>query len=546
MAGARKAPQTKAATAAATIEEDTAAVPVKHERKTKAATVVTAKTAQVSVVGTTASTASPSPRRTLAKSTAKAVRTAATQIAGMASAASRKRKANEVKEEEEEGEEQQEEEEEETDEKADIISDEEGSEVDKAPKKRSRAPRKPAKKAKTAAKETKPASKEAAKSKKAAEDEVEPLAPRTNVHTLKKAMYIGAHVSSAGGVQNAVPNAVQIGGNAFALFLASQRKWQNPPLADDARDAFRARCAAHGYDAARYCLPHGSYLVNLAQPDPAKAEQALAHFVDDLRRCAALGIRLYNFHPGADVAGKGADTTRAAALARIAAAINSAHRATAPADVVTVIENMAGGGTTVGDRFEDLAAIIRQVDDQARVGVCLDTCHAFAAGYDLRTPAALAAVLAEFDRVVGLRYLRAVHLNDSKAPLGSRRDLHANIGTGCLGLRAFHALVNHDAFAGLPLVLETPIGRKGPDGKEVEDRQVWADEIKLLEGLIGANPETAAFKAQETKLQAQGAAERKRIQEQVDKKSSKDAKKIRTVSVVDMLREKHVVDVKRE
>lgn len=320
------------------------------------------------------------------------------------------------------------------------------------------------------------------------------------------------------GVQNSVANAQHIGGNAFALFLKSQRTWRNPPLAADARDGFRAQCAALGYDAAQHCLPHGSYLVNLAQPDAAKAEQAYENFVDDLRRCAALGIRLYNFHPGAAVAGTG---TREAAMGRIAAALNRAHRDTAPSDVVTVIENMAGGGTTVGWRFEELRTIIDQVDDQSRVGVCLDTCHAFAAGYDLRTPESFAAVVAEFDRVVGLSYLRAVHLNDSKAPLDSRRDLHANIGTGFLGLRAFHSLVNHDAFAGLPIVLETPIDRPDKNGKSVEDRQIWADEIKLLESLIGMDADSDAFQAKAKELQARGASERKRLQEQVDKKAKK-------------------------
>ncbi|EFX05835.1 DNA endonuclease [Grosmannia clavigera kw1407] len=347
-----------------------------------------------------------------------------------------------------------------------------------------------------------------------------PLAARTDVSTLKKAMYIGAHVSSAGGVQNAVGNAQYIGGNAFALFLKSQRTWTNAALTDEARDGFRAQCASLGFDAARHCLPHGSYLVNLAQADAAKAEQAYGNFVDDLRRCAALGIRLYNFHPGAAVAGTG---TREEALARIAAALNRAHRDTAPSDVVTVIENMAGGGTTVGNRFEDLRAIIDGVDDKQRVGVCLDTCHAFAAGYDLRTAASFAAVVAEFDAVVGLSYLRAVHCNDSKAPLDSRRDLHANIGTGFLGLRAFHCLVNHDAFSGLPIVLETPIDR--PDGKAggktVEDRRVWADEIKLLESLVGMDPDTDAFAALEADMQAQGAAERGRLQEQVNKRKKK-------------------------
>ncbi|TPX15404.1 uncharacterized protein E0L32_004384 [Thyridium curvatum] len=367
------------------------------------------------------------------------------------------------------------------------------------------------------AKETKkPAPKK--RKTKVKEEDAMPLAARTAIGSLKRAMYIGAHVSGAGGVQNSVGNAVNIGANAFALFLKSQRKWANPPLAPDARDGFLAGCSSHGFDAGKHCVPHGSYLVNLAQADRDKAAQAYDSFVDDLQRCEALGIGLYNFHPGSTNG-----DTKEAAIGRIAAQLNRSHRATA--SVVTVIENMCGSGNVVGSRFEELRDIIAQVDDKSRVGVCIDTCHAFAAGYDLRTPQAFAATMAEFDRVVGARYLRAFHVNDSKAPLGSHRDLHANIGTGFLGLRAFHSLMNHEAFQDLPMVLETPIDRKGPDGKTVEDKGVWAREIKLLESLIGMDPDCDEFKAKEKELQAAGAEERGRIQAQVDKKADKDAKK---------------------
>lgn len=266
-------------------------------------------------------------------------------------------------------------------------------------------------------------------------------------------------------------------------------------------------------------LPHGSYLVNLAQADKAKADQAFDNFVDDLRRCESLGISLYNFHPGSTGGAPMAEAT-----ARIASQLNRAHAAV-PGTVVTVLENMCGAGNVVGGRLEDLRAIIDGVEDKSRVGVCIDTCHAFAAGYDLRTPEAFAATMADFDRVVGLRYLRALHLNDSKAPFASHRDLHANIGTGFLGLRAFHSVVNYDGFQDLPMVLETPIDRKGADGKTVEDKKIWADEIKLLEWLIGADPDSDEFKEKEKALSAQGEAERKRIQQQVDAKSAKDAKK---------------------
>ncbi|KAL1842379.1 hypothetical protein VTJ49DRAFT_5444 [Mycothermus thermophilus] len=359
------------------------------------------------------------------------------------------------------------------------------------------------------------------KNRPAEDDAAMTLAPRTAISSLKHAMYIGAHVSAAGGVHNAVTNALKIGGNAFALFLKSQRKWASPPLADDARTQFHALSKQHNYDAGRHVLPHGSYLVNLAQADREKADQAYNSFLDDLQRCAALGIKLYNFHPGST----GAGGDMAGACSRIAANLNRAHRATAGSNVVTLLENMCGSGNVVGGRFEDLRDIIAQVEDKSRVGVCLDTCHAFAAGYDLRSPEAWAATMKEFDSVIGLGYLRALHINDSKAPFASHRDLHANIGTGFLGLRAFHNLVNDPRLAGLPMVLETPIEEKGPDGKTVNNPQIWADEIKLLESLIEMDPESDEFREKEKELQARGAAERKRVQEQVDRKAAKDAKK---------------------
>ncbi|KAK3192820.1 DNA-(apurinic or apyrimidinic site) lyase [Lecanicillium sp. MT-2017a] len=365
------------------------------------------------------------------------------------------------------------------------------------------APAKPAKKRKTT---------------KAKDEDAMPLADRTAVSSLKKFMYIGAHVSAAGGVQNSVTNAVHIGANSFALFLKSQRKWDNPPITTEARDLFISQCKDHGYSAGEHALPHGSYLVNLAQSDEAKATQAYNAFVDDLTRCEQLGIKLYNFHPGSTLG-----DTKAAAVGRIAAQLNKSHKATK--SVITVLENMAGSGNVVGSTWEDLRDIIALVEDKERVGVCIDTCHAFAAGHDLRTPEAFKKTMDEFNEIVGAKYLKAFHLNDSKAPFGSNRDLHANIGTGFLGLRAFHSVMNEDSFRNKPMVLETPIDKKGPDGKSIEDKQVWADEIKLLESLIGMDAESEEFKKLEKELQGKGAAERSRIQEQVDKKAGKDAKK---------------------
>ncbi|KAL8952329.1 MAG: hypothetical protein Q9222_001740 [Ikaeria aurantiellina] len=396
------------------------------------------------------------------------------------------------------------------------------------------------------------------KTKEEKEAEAMPLAART----AGLRMHIGAHVSGAKGVQNAVTNCVHIGGNAFALFLKSQRKWDNPPLQDENRDAFRSNCIEHEYDATSHIVPHGSYLVNLAQEDPEKAKQAYDSFLEDLHRCESLGIKLYNFHPGTTN-----NAPRPSAIARIASALNRAHTATKT--VTPLLETMAGSNNTLGSTFADLASIIALVTDKSRIGVCLDTCHLFAAGYDLRSPATFKAVLTDFDKTVGLKYVKALHLNDSKAPFSSRRDLHANIGTGFLGLRAFWNVVNERRFEGLPMVLETPIDRKvgggaedgkaadggvsdeeeggeeqkkagkrkgkgkkkgpakkppPPKEKTIEDKGIWAREIKLLESLIGMDTEGEEFKKLEKELADEGAEERKKHQEAFERKLVKEQK----------------------
>ncbi|KAK4165701.1 xylose isomerase-like protein [Cladorrhinum sp. PSN259] len=352
-------------------------------------------------------------------------------------------------------------------------------------------------------------------------DDNVPLASRTEISSLKRAMYIGAHVSGAGGVQNAIQNASNIGANAFALFLKSQRKWTSPPLAQDAKTEWHAllkKNSSTSYQPSKHVLPHGSYLVNLAQADPEKANQAYGNFLDDLQRCEALNIALYNFHPG-----NTGGAPMVEACARIAAQLNKAHKATT--SVITVIENMCGAGNVVGGRFEDIRDIIAGVEDKSRVGVCIDTCHTFAGSYDLRTPEAYAKTMKEFDEIIGLQYLKAFHLNDSKAPFASHRDLHANIGTGFLGLRAFHNIMNDERLQNLPMVLETPIEEKGPDGKTVENKKIWADEIKLLESLIGMEADSKEFAVMEVELQSKGKSERDKYQEQVNKKAIKDGKK---------------------
>ena len=331
-------------------------------------------------------------------------------------------------------------------------------------------------------------------------------------------MYIGVH--------QAVLNSVHIGANAFALFLKSQRKWDNPPLLDDHCSTFHAYCKAHVYDQTNHIVPHGSYLVNLAHTDKARTTQAYDSFVDDLRRCERLGIKLYNFHPGTNQCGD-----RGKAIAHLAGNINRAHAETG--NVVLLLETMATGGSTIGSTFEDLRAIISHVENKERVGVCMDTAHVFAAGYDLRTPEAFHATMERFEDIVGFKYLKAMHFNDSKAPFGSQKDLHANIGTGFLGLRAFHNIVNDSRFAGLPLVLETPISVRDEEGnfvkdekgKEKEDKGIWAREIKLLESLVGMDVESDEFRDLEAKLARQGEPERKRLTEMVERKRQKDEKK---------------------
>lgn len=225
------------------------------------------------------------------------------------------------------------------------------------------------------------------------------------------------------GVQNSVTNALHIGANSFALFLKSQRKWNNPPITAEAKNGFISQCKAHHYHANEHVLPHGSYLVNLAQADAEKARQAYDSFVDDLGRCEQLGIKLYNFHPGST----GGDT-KAAAIKRIATQLNKAHKATKT--VITVLENMAGAGNVVGSTWEDLRDIIALVEDKARVGVCIDTCHAFAAGYDLRTPEAFKKTVDSFNEIVGAKYLKAFHC-ESPSSLSPSLTRNANHDMAC-------------------------------------------------------------------------------------------------------------------
>lgn len=278
---------------------------------------------------------------------------------------------------------------------------------------------------------------------------------------------VGPHVSAAGGVENAVRNAARIGANAFALFVKSQRKWAAPPLTDSNISTFKARMTEFGYSPA-HVLVHGSYLMNLGNPDDEKREKSYECFLDEIQRCEQLGLELYNFHPGSTVG----RTTKEHSIALIAECINRAHKATA--NLTIVIENMAGAGNVIGSKFSELRGIIDLVENKDRVGVCLDTCHLYAAGYDISTQARWDATITEYDDVVGLTYLRGLHLNDARTTLGSKKDRHENIGLGPLSL-TFRAVLTDPRMRDLPLILETP-----SYGSEIDSDGVWAAEIRVL------------------------------------------------------------------
>jgi deoxyribonuclease IV len=273
--------------------------------------------------------------------------------------------------------------------------------------------------------------------------------------------YIGAHVSAAGGVENAPLNASKIGARAFAVFTKNQRQWKAKPLATKSIQAFKQNCEKLGY-APDHILPHDSYLINLAHPEKEGLAKSREAFVDELQRCGQLGLKFLNFHPGSHLR----KISETEGLRRIAESINLALDRVP--NVVAVIENTSGQGSNLGYRFEHLAEIIEQVADRSRVGVCLDTCHSFTAGYDIKTRDGYEAVITRFDRVVGLKYLKAMHLNDCKKGLASRLDRHESLGRGTLGWDPFRWLMEDPRFNHMPLILETP------------DNERWAQEIQML------------------------------------------------------------------
>ncbi len=273
--------------------------------------------------------------------------------------------------------------------------------------------------------------------------------------------YIGAHVSASGGVENAIKNAKEIGATAFALFTKNQRQWIAPELTPSQITLFRDLMAKEGFSAGQI-LPHDSYLINLGHPDSDGLEKSRDSFFEEMRRCELLGLDRLNFHPGSHL--KRIDEE--GSLQRIAESINMALDRSR--GVTAVLENTAGQGSNLGYKFEHLAYIIDRVEDKSRVGVCLDTCHTFAAGYDLRTKEALDATFAEFDRIIGFGYLRGMHLNDAMRPLGSRIDRHSPLGDGEIGWECFRYIASDPRFDNIPLILETP------------DEARWAEEIAKL------------------------------------------------------------------
>ena len=273
--------------------------------------------------------------------------------------------------------------------------------------------------------------------------------------------YIGAHVSASGGVENAPLNAHAIGANAFALFTKNQRQWVAKPLTQESIDAFKSNCLRLGYTP-EFILPHDSYLINLGHPETEALEKSRAAFLDEMQRCEQLGLTMLNFHPGSHLN----KISESNCLNLIAESINLALSKTK--GVTAVIENTAGQGTNLGYSFSHLAHIISRVDDKSRVGVCIDTCHTVAAGYDIIDPNSYESVWEEFDEVVGLNYLKAIHLNDAKKGVGSRVDRHDSIGKGVLGIQFFERFMADLRFNNIPIVLETP------------DESLWKDEIDML------------------------------------------------------------------
>ncbi len=277
--------------------------------------------------------------------------------------------------------------------------------------------------------------------------------------------FIGAHVSIAKGVQNAPINAAKIKANAFAMFTRNQRQWNAKPYTERNIQEFKQNIKNLGFDP-EYILPHASYLINLCSPDRNKLELSRKAFVDEVKRVEQLGLKFLNVHPGAHLNRITIPECINLMTESIEIALDSSR------DITVVLEITAGEGTVYGYRFEQLASIIDKIKDKKRIGVCLDTCHMFAAGYDIRSSNSYEKTMEEFDKIIGIGYLKGMHLNDSKHPLGSRKDRHESIGKGFIGLEAFKCIVQDKRTDNIPLILETP------------NKAIWKQEIELLRSFI--------------------------------------------------------------
>ncbi len=277
--------------------------------------------------------------------------------------------------------------------------------------------------------------------------------------------YVGAHVSSSGGVFNAPKNATDIGARAFALFTKNQRQWASKPLDTKTLDKW-FKALEESKILPKHILPHDSYLINLGNPDLEKREKSLNAFIHELERCDILGLDRLNFHPGSHLR----QISEEECLDKIAESINISLDKTK--NVKAVIENTAGQGSNLGYKFEHLAHIINKVEDKSRIGVCIDTCHMFTAGYDIRTREAYDKTWNEFDEIVGREYLMGMHINDSKPELGSKVDRHDSLGVGKIGWDAFGFIMNDERMDDIPMVLETI------------DTDIWQEEIKNLYKLV--------------------------------------------------------------
>lgn len=316
----------------------------------------------------------------------------------------------------------------------------------------------------------------------------------------------GCHVSTAGGIAQSILNANKIGCQSFAMFMNSPRRWNEKNLTNDEIDEFKLNCEKYNYNPETDILPHGHYFINLCNPDLLKADKAFGLFINEITNCEKLGIKLYNLHPGSALKGGNLPLQ----IKQLANFINKAHDETSTIKIV--LENMSGKDNVIGNKLEDLRDLIELVDNKDRIGVCIDTCHTYASGYDISTEIEFNKFWTQFDEIIGFKYLNALHLNDSKAPLNSKQDLHERLGQGFLGLETFRLIANDKRFEGIPLILETPY-------KDNDNIEGYGKEIQLLHWLETINSEdNKELVEKDLNLQKLGEKTRSDQQAKYDKK----------------------------